>query len=120
MKSNMRHEVAPSSHSTSIPNCRITYECKDRIGSADDQSKSCYVYGRVRGRTEPSEQVLGIRSRFTEPARAEQYVRPAHRPVEATEESTEADRAMEVGKSFKSDCKLFTSQFSNEHIILFR
>ena len=108
MKSNMRHEVAPS-HSTSLPNFGITYECKDRISSADDLSKSCHVYGQVSGRTERSEQVLGITSRITNPAATEKYVqtRPTHRrPVEATEASTDASA---IGRSFKSDCKLFTS-----------
>ena len=109
-----------------IPDCRITYKCKERVCQTDNSSKSCYVYGQTSGTTEPSEYVLG--TRFTNPATIEQYVqrRPTHRrPVEATEESTEADGAIEVGRSFKIDCKLFTCQypeplphFSNEHIML--
>ena len=111
-----------------IPDCRITYKCKERVCQTDNSSTSCYVYGQASGTTEPSEYVLGISSRFTNPATTEQYVqrRPTHRrPVEATEASTEAESAIEVGRSFKIDCKLFTCQypeplpqFSNEHIML--
>ena len=121
--SSMNHQFT-AMEAARIPDCRITYKCKERVCQTDNSSKSCYVYGQASGTTEPSEYVLGISS----PATTELYVqrRPTHRrPVEATDEGTEADSAIEVGRSFKIDCKLFTCQypeplphFSNEHIML--
>ena len=124
-----QRQVATTVFLTSAPSYSVSYRCKKRFCGDVNSSKSCYVFAQASGKTEPSECVLGMESRFTNPAKVEQYVqrRSSTRPIQATEASTESDSEIEVGRGFRIDCKLFTCRYpeplphwSNKHISIFK
>ena len=128
MKYNIQRQEFVTSYTANASNFDVTYlcePCSERIRQDSETVKACFVC-QVSERTHPSELVLGITSTFKSCAREEHHLqlRPTQQPVEASTEET--DGAMEVGRSFRTDCKLFSCQLaeplptpSNEHILLY-
>ena len=126
MKYNIRHQEFVTSSTVHASNFDVAYlckSCKERVRQDSETAKACFVCQVSDSRTQHSELVLAT---YKSLAREEHHLqlRPTQQPVEASTEET--DGAMEVGSSFRTDCKLFSCQLaeplptpSNEHILLY-
>ena len=126
LESSLRPEKTAVVVSSSGPTWSVSYRCRERFHK-EVQSKSCYVFSEVSGRTEPSEHVLGMEElRFSKPVQEKKVQgRPAREPVEAISVSNATNSALVVGRTSKVYAVRFTCQhpeslphLSNRHILL--